>query len=63
MVVRIRGYALPHGEYMALYADGDRWTLDPVRDADLVAEGWLLPPLEMWKGPVWTSSSPARSSS
>lgn len=45
MVVRIRGYALPHGEYVDLYADGDRWTTDPVRGAELVAEGWLLPGL------------------
>jgi len=45
MVVRIRGYALPHGEYVDLYADGDRWTTDPVRGAELVAEGWLVPGL------------------
>jgi imidazolonepropionase-like amidohydrolase len=45
VVVRIRGYALPHGEYVDLYADGDRWTTDPVRGAELVAEGWLLPGL------------------
>ena len=45
MVVRVRGYALPDGEYVDLYADGDRWTTDPVRGADLVAEGWLLPGL------------------
>jgi len=45
VVVRIRGRALPHGEYVDLYADGDRWTSDPVRDAELVAEGWLLPGL------------------
>jgi imidazolonepropionase-like amidohydrolase len=44
-VVRVRGYALPHGEYVDLYADGDRWTTDPVRGAELVAEGWLLPGL------------------
>ncbi|HEX3792334.1 MAG TPA: amidohydrolase family protein [Pseudonocardiaceae bacterium] len=30
---------------MDLYADGDRWTTDPVRNAELVAEGWLLPGL------------------
>ncbi|WP_433259920.1 amidohydrolase family protein [Actinosynnema sp. CS-041913] len=45
MVVRIRGRALPHGEHVDLYADGDRWTTDPVRGAELVAEGWLLPGL------------------
>ncbi|GAB3903135.1 amidohydrolase family protein [Kibdelosporangium lantanae] len=45
MVVRIRGRALPTGEYVDLYADGDRWTTDPVPGADLVAEGWLLPGL------------------
>jgi imidazolonepropionase-like amidohydrolase len=44
-VARIRGYALPDGEYVDLYADGDRWTTDPVRGAELVAEGWLLPGL------------------
>lgn len=41
MVVRVRGYALPDGEY----ADGDRWTTDPVPGASVVAEGWLLPGL------------------
>jgi imidazolonepropionase-like amidohydrolase len=45
VALRIRGYALPHGEYVDLYADGDRWTTDPVVGADLVAEGWLLPGL------------------
>lgn len=45
MVVRIRGRALPHGEHVDLYADGDRWTTDPVRNAETVAEGWLLPGL------------------
>jgi imidazolonepropionase-like amidohydrolase len=45
MVVRIRGRALPDGEYVDLYADGDRWTTDPVGNAELVAEGWLLPGL------------------
>src|SRR4029077_5860004 len=28
-----------------LFADGDRWTDDPVRGAGLTAEGWLLPGL------------------
>jgi imidazolonepropionase-like amidohydrolase len=45
MALRIRGCALPHGEYVDLYADGDRWTTDPVPNAELVAEGWLLPGL------------------
>lgn len=44
-VARIRGHALPEGEYVDLYADGDRWTTDPVAGAELVAEGWLLPGL------------------
>lgn len=30
MIVRVRGRALPDGEYIDLYADGDRWTPDPV---------------------------------
>ena len=29
-VTRIRGYALPDGDYVDLYADGDRWTTDAV---------------------------------
>ncbi|MDG4823189.1 amidohydrolase family protein [Asanoa sp. WMMD1127] len=44
-VLRIRGQALPSGEMVDLYADGDRWTTDPVPGAELVAEGWLLPGL------------------
>jgi imidazolonepropionase-like amidohydrolase len=44
-VLRIRGRALPDGEQVDLYADGDRWTTDPVPGAELVAEGWLLPGL------------------
>jgi hypothetical protein len=44
-VLRVRGYALPDGEYVDLYADGDRWTTDPVIGAELVAEGWVLPGL------------------
>jgi imidazolonepropionase-like amidohydrolase len=44
-VLRIRGYALPDAEPADLYADGDRWTCDPVPGAGLVAEGWLLPGL------------------
>jgi imidazolonepropionase-like amidohydrolase len=43
--IRVRGFALPHGEPVDLFADGDRWTTDPVSGADVVAEGWLLPGL------------------
>ncbi|GAA4439899.1 hypothetical protein GCM10023148_47000 [Actinokineospora soli] len=45
MTLRVRGYALPDGEPIDLYADGDRWTTDPVPNAELVAEGWVLPGL------------------
>jgi imidazolonepropionase-like amidohydrolase len=45
MAVRVHGPALPHGEYVDLYADGDRWTTDPVPGAEVVAEGWLVPGL------------------
>ena len=41
----MRGYALPEGEPADLYADGDRWTADPVAGAELAGEGWLLPGL------------------
>ncbi|HEY2442845.1 MAG TPA: amidohydrolase family protein [Streptosporangiaceae bacterium] len=44
-VLQVRGWALPEGEPVDLYADGDRWTTDPVGAAELVAEGWLLPGL------------------
>lgn len=44
-VLRVRGPALPGGESVDLYADGDRWTTDPVPGAELAAEGWLLPGL------------------
>jgi imidazolonepropionase-like amidohydrolase len=44
-VLRVRGYGLPDGEPVDLYADGDRWTSDPVPGAELVAEGWILPGL------------------
>ncbi|MFI1994766.1 amidohydrolase family protein [Actinoplanes sp. NPDC020271] len=44
-VLRVRGVALPDGEPVDLYADGDRWTTDPVAGAELVAEGWILPGL------------------
>jgi imidazolonepropionase-like amidohydrolase len=43
--LRVRGFALPHGEPVDLFADGDRWTTDPVPDAELVAQGWLVPGL------------------
>ena len=36
---------MPSGEWVDLFADGDRWTTDPVPGADLIAEGWLLPGL------------------
>jgi imidazolonepropionase-like amidohydrolase len=45
VITRIRGYALPDGEYVDLYADGDRWTTDPVPGATLAGEGWLVPGL------------------
>ncbi|WP_410640398.1 hypothetical protein [Amycolatopsis sp. lyj-346] len=45
MITRIRGYALPSGEYVDLYGDGDRWTTDPVPGATRVGEGWLVPGL------------------
>jgi imidazolonepropionase-like amidohydrolase len=44
-VVRVRGRALPDGEPVDLYADGDRWTTERVAGAELVAEGWLIPGL------------------
>ena len=44
-VLRVRGYALPEGEPVDLYADGDRWTTEPVPSARLAAEGWLVPGL------------------
>src|SRR5260370_40813298 len=43
--VRVRGFALPDGEPVDLFADGDRWTDDPVPGAELAAGGWLLPGL------------------
>jgi imidazolonepropionase-like amidohydrolase len=44
-VIGVRGYALPDGEPVELYADGDRWTTDPVPGAELVAQGWIIPGL------------------
>lgn len=43
--LRVRGFALPHGEPVDLVADGDRWTTDPVPNTELVAQGWLVPGL------------------
>jgi imidazolonepropionase-like amidohydrolase len=43
--LHISGQALPGGDQLDLYADGDSWTTDPVPGAELVAEGWLLPGL------------------
>jgi imidazolonepropionase-like amidohydrolase len=46
MVLWIRGRALPTGEPIDLYADGDRWTTEPVANAELVSDGgWILPGL------------------
>jgi imidazolonepropionase-like amidohydrolase len=44
-VLRVRGVALPSGETVDLFADGDRWTTDPVAGATLVAQGWVIPGL------------------
>jgi imidazolonepropionase-like amidohydrolase len=44
-VLRVRGTAVATGAAVDLYADGDRWTADPVRDAALVPAGWVLPGL------------------
>jgi imidazolonepropionase-like amidohydrolase len=44
-VIGVRGYALPDGAPVELYADGDRWTTDPVSGAEVVADGWILPGL------------------
>ena len=41
----MRGISLPDEIHVDLYADGDRWTTDPVAGAELVAEGWILPGL------------------
>jgi imidazolonepropionase-like amidohydrolase len=45
MALKISGIRLPDGEPVDLYADGDRWTTDPVPGAELIAQGWLLPGL------------------
>jgi imidazolonepropionase-like amidohydrolase len=44
-VLRVLGLALPDGEVVDLYCDGDCWTTDPVPGAELVGEGWLIPGL------------------
>jgi len=44
-VLRVRGIVLPGEEPLDLYADGDRWTTEPVAGAELVADGWLVPGL------------------
>ncbi len=44
-IIGVRGIALPDAEPVDLFADGDRWTTDPVPGAELVGEGWLLPGL------------------
>jgi imidazolonepropionase-like amidohydrolase len=44
-VIGVRGYALPEGAPVALYAAGDRWTTDPVPGAEVVADGWIIPGL------------------
>ena len=43
--LKIRGVALPDGNSVELYADGDMWTTDPIANAELVGEGWILPGL------------------
>lgn len=45
VVLKIRGFALPDGEPIELFADGDQWTSDPVKSAELVGEGWIIPGL------------------
>ncbi|HSV38013.1 MAG TPA: amidohydrolase family protein [Nocardioidaceae bacterium] len=43
-VLRVRGVVLPDGEHRDLYVDGGTITYDPV-DADIAAEGWIVPGL------------------
>ena len=43
--LKIRGFALPDGDAVELYADGDMWTTDPIANAELVGEGWIVPGL------------------
>lgn len=42
---KVRGVVLPEGERKDLYVVGGRITHDPVDQADLVAEGWIVPGL------------------
>jgi imidazolonepropionase-like amidohydrolase len=44
VVVRVRGVGLPDGELVDLWADGDRWTDDPLGAGETL-EGWLVPGL------------------
>jgi imidazolonepropionase-like amidohydrolase len=44
-MIGVRGYALPDGAPVELYADGDRWRTDPLPGAELIAEGWIVPGL------------------
>jgi hypothetical protein len=44
-MIGVRGYGLPSGEPVELYADGDRWTTSPTPGSEIVAEGWVLPGL------------------
>jgi imidazolonepropionase-like amidohydrolase len=44
-VIGVRGYALPDGAPVELYADGDRWTTEPVPGAEVVADSWIIPGL------------------
>jgi imidazolonepropionase-like amidohydrolase len=43
-VLRVRGVVLPEGEHRDLYVDNGIVTYDPV-DADVAAEGWIVPGL------------------
>ena len=43
-VLRVRGVVLPEGEHRDLYVDGGTITYDAV-DADVAAEGWIVPGL------------------
>jgi len=43
--IKVSGVVLPDGEHRDLYVVDGRITLDPVADADLVAQGWIVPGL------------------
>ena len=51
-VLRVRGVAVPNGETVDLYADGDRWTADPVAGAELAGEGRLRPGAVVLRGEI-----------